>query len=183
MCRFAATEFYFTFTASFFLRNNLAMNDTVFLHVETNLNDDSGFPTAISWSLPDTRIKSVLIIPDDDWLDTYYESRNATKTNLDNHYHQGASCIDIARELHRDLDGNTIYVINESEQSRRLEMLFDSAQIDIPFEILPATDLFHQTTDEVQDTVEHTMAERGLEKTDDHIVLALLLMAREHQLL
>ncbi|PID43454.1 MAG: hypothetical protein CSB48_05140 [Proteobacteria bacterium] len=159
------------------------MNNTVFLHIETNLNDDSGFPTAISWSLPDTRIKSVLIIPDDDWLDAWYDSQNAT-TGLDNNYHQGASCTDIARELQHDLDGRYVYVTDETEQSRLAEMLFDSAGTDAPFEILPASELFQRSDHQVNELCEQVMAEQGLEKTDgNNVILALLLTAREYQLL
>ena len=42
-------------------------NFPLFIDIETSSADDTAFPTSISWSLPDGQLKSVLIIPDDEW--------------------------------------------------------------------------------------------------------------------
>ncbi len=160
------------------------MNHTLFLHIETNVFDDSGFPTAIAWSLPDTRIKSVLIIPEDDWLEHYDAQEGNRNLDLDNLYNQGASPIDIVRELEIDLDGQYVYLLNDHQQISLLEQLFDAAQADLPFEPAPAAEFFDTTENTLEERLEQISLSHSLNKQDAHdTVMALLLLGREQELL
>lgn len=156
------------------------MNHTLFLHVETNVFDESGFPVSIAWSMPDTRIKSVLIIPEDEWLDDLDDQASPRNLDLENLYNQGASAIDIVREIERDLDGHYVYLTDSANQEALLEKLFDAAGADLPFEPQPAGDLFHLSEGELLRELDRIQLENHLDRQSSHdSVMALLFLARE----
>ena len=79
-------------------------NFPLFIDIEASTPDSNGFPTSISWSLADGQLKTVLIIPDDDW-----EPWDNTDPDVDlqHLFDQGVSGPDAIRELNEDLDGQT----------------------------------------------------------------------------
>ena len=114
-------------------------NFPLFIDIETSSADDTAFPTSISWSLPDGQLKSVLIIPDDEW-----EPWDNTDADIDlqHLFDQGVSGPDVIWELNEDLDGQTVYVDGLDNDESYIELLFDTYQSSIGFEIATLKDLF-----------------------------------------
>lgn len=114
-------------------------NFPLFLDIETSSADETAFPTSISWSLPDGQLKSVLIIPDDEW--DPWDNADAD-IDLQHLFDQGVSGPDIIRELNEDLDGQTVYVDGLDNDESHIELLFDTYQSSIGFELATLKDLF-----------------------------------------
>lgn len=114
-------------------------NFPLFIDIETSSADENAFPTSISWSLHDGQLKSVLIIPDDEW--DPWENADAD-IDLQHLFDQGVSGPDVIRELNEDLDGQTVYVDGLDEDENLIELLFDTYQSSIGFEIATLKDLF-----------------------------------------
>lgn len=111
----------------------------IFIDIEASTADENGFPVAISWSLPDGQLKSVIIIPDDEW-DPWDNAD--PELDLQHLFDQGVSGPDVIRELNEDLDGQTIFVDGLDEDEALLEKLFDTYQQSMGFEIATLNHLF-----------------------------------------
>ncbi|MFV1873843.1 MAG: hypothetical protein ACMZ64_11035 [Oleiphilus sp.] len=110
----------------------------IFLDIDVSTPDENGFPTAIAWSLPDGQLKSVFIIPDDEWDPWDNADPDVDLQHLFDH---GVSGPDVIRELNEDLDGQTVYVDGLDEDELLLEKLFDTYQQSLGFEIATAQQL------------------------------------------
>lgn len=153
----------------------------LFIDIEASSADANGFPTAISWSLPDGQLKSVLIIPDDEWEP--WENSDAG-LDLQHLIDQGMTGTDIIRELNEDLDGQTVYIDGLDEDERLLDMIFDTFEQSIGFEIASMTELFKPFDLEslllmrLEIALNHQL---DLDVIDDRI-RALIYLAHEHKL-
>ena len=153
----------------------------LFIDIEASTAEDNGFPTAISWSLPDGQLKSVLIIPDDEW--DPWENADAG-IDLQHLFDQGMTGHDIIRELNEDLDGQTVFIDGLDEDEQLLEKLFDTFQQSMGFEIAPLTELFNQHDLESLLLLRDDIAREcqlDLELIEDKI-RSLIFLANEHQL-
>ena len=110
----------------------------IFLDIDVSTPDENGFPTSIAWSLPDGQLKSVFIIPDDEWDPWDNADPDVDLQHLFDH---GVSGPDVIRELNEDLDGQTVYVDGLDEDELLLEKLFDTYQQSLGFEIATAQQL------------------------------------------
>jgi len=140
-----------------------------FLDIEISTADEGGFPTSISWSLPDGQLKSVLIAPDDDW-----EPWDNADPSVDIQHllDQGVSGPDVIRELNDDLDGQTIFVDGLDEDERVLELLFETYQQTLSFEVASMTQLFTQQNIESLLAIRNDIASElqfDLEVVDDNV--------------
>ena len=110
-----------------------------FLDIELSTPDDGAYPTQISWSLDDGKIKTAIIIPDDDWEPWY--NRNP---ELDVQYliDAGSTPSEIIRELNEDLSGKTVFYDGLDEDEQLIEMLFDASLSEPDFELAKTTELF-----------------------------------------
>ena len=153
----------------------------LFIDIEASTAEENGFPTAISWSLPDGQLKSVLIIPDDEW--DPWENADAG-IDLQHLFDQGMTGHDIIRELNEDLDGQTVFIDGLDEDEQLLEKLFDTFQQSMGFEIAPLTELFNQHDLEnlllLRDDIARE-CQLDLELIEDKI-RSLIFLANEHQL-
>ncbi len=113
----------------------------VFIDTDASTFDDNGFPIAIAWSLPDGQLKSVLVIPDDEW--DPWENADP-HIDLQHLFDQGITGADIVRELNEDLDGQTVFIDGLDEDERLLEKLFDTYQQSMGFELAPMSELFRE---------------------------------------
>ncbi len=113
----------------------------VFIDIDASTFDDNGFPIAIAWSLPDGQLKSVLVIPDDEW--DPWENADP-HIDLQHLFDQGITGADIVRELNEDLDGQTVFIDGLDEDERLLEKLFDTYQQSMGFELAPMSELFRE---------------------------------------
>tara|TARA_R110001592_G_scaffold52649_8_gene161285 strand:- start:15722 stop:16207 length:486 start_codon:yes stop_codon:yes gene_type:complete len=111
----------------------------LFIDIEASTPNENGFPISISWSLADGQLKSVLIIPDDEWEP--WENIDS-EVDLQHIFDQGVSGPDVIRELNEDLDGQTVYVDGLDEDERLLEKLFDTYQQSLGFEVATVNELF-----------------------------------------
>ena len=117
----------------------MSKNFPLFIDIEASSPDEKAFPTSITWSLPDGQLKSVQIIPDDEW--DPWDNADA-EIDLQHLFDQGVSGPDIIRELNEDLDGQTVYVDGLDEDDSLIELLFDTYQQSIGFEIATLRELF-----------------------------------------
>lgn len=114
-------------------------NFPLFIDIESSSPDENGFPISISWSLADGQLKSILIIPDDEWEP--WENSDP-EIDLQHIFDQGVSGPDVIRELNEDLDGQTVYIDGLDEDESLLEKLFDTYEQSFGFEIATVNALF-----------------------------------------
>ncbi len=108
------------------------MDLPVFIDLECSSPDEDAFPVAISWSLRDGAIKSVIIMPDDDWSPW---DNSASDIDLDHLFDQGVSGPDIIRELNDDLSGQTVFFDGLDEDALLLEKLYETYKEEPAFEV------------------------------------------------
>ncbi len=118
-----------------------SMDYPIFVDIEYSTPDEGGFPTSITWSLDNGQIKTVLIMPDDEW-----DPWDNCDSDIDIQflYDQGVSGPDVIRELNQDLDGKTIFVDGLDEDETLLELLFETYDQELSFEVAVITQLFMQ---------------------------------------
>lgn len=153
-----------------------------FLDIEYCQTDDALFPTAIAWSLEDGQMKSVVIAPDEAWVPD-----GADLGDIDLFYleEQGVPILELVRELHEDLPGQTVYVDGIDPDEILADLIFEAVKQEAPFEIAPIADLITDLdSDTLEDRRRELMFEEGLEpQLPENGVYALLLIARESGLL
>jgi hypothetical protein len=152
------------------------MQNAYFLDIEPSSYDANGFPLSLSWSLEDGSIKTVLLMPDDAWLEdeTSYEG-----VDIQHYLDQGVSGIDIIREMNEDLECKTVYFDGIDDDEGLLEKLCESFDAYIDFELMPITS-YVEDVDEFHEMRTALLHEQGLDnqRCRDN-VLALLLLS-EH---
>jgi len=149
-----------------------------FLDIEISTPDEGGFPTSISWSLPDGQLKSVLIAPDDDW-EPWDNADPAV--DIQHLLDQGVSGPDVIRELSDDLDGQTVFIDGLDEDERVLELLYETYQQSLSFEVASITQLFTQHNIESLLAMRNDIANElqlDLEVIDDN-VRALIFLSQQ----
>ncbi|MBJ6138114.1 hypothetical protein [Marinobacter litoralis] len=153
-----------------------------FLDIEYCQTDDALFPTAIAWSLEDGQMKSVVIAPDEAWIPD-----GADLGDIDLFYleEQGVPILELVRELHEDLPGQTVYVDGIDPDETLADLIFEAVKQEAPFEIAPIADLVTDLdAGTLEDRRRELMFEEGLEpQLPENGVYALLLIARESGLL
>lgn len=159
------------------------MTIPVFIDIEASINDKQGFPTAMCWSLTNGQMKSVLIIPEDEWLeeDEGYEQH----TDVTDLYNHGEAVLDIAREINEDLDGKTVYMPGSDFEGNLINKLFSAYDIEPSFEINPLSEFLEVNQEDVPDRLQLTRQDYGIESPhpSEANVLAMLYIAREYGLL
>ena len=148
-----------------------------FLALELSSAEDNGFPIAISWSLPDGQLKSVLITPDDEW-DPWENS--ASHGDIQHLYDHGMTGPDVIHEMNEDLDGQTVFVEGLDEDEKFLDLLFETYSNSLGFEIAPITQLYPQMDFESILTLREQISNENqfnLEHLDDRIKALLFLHA------
>jgi len=111
---------------------NIAMTHPLFIDINASQADDNAFPTSIAWSLPDGTIKSVIISPDSDW-DPWDNA--SPEVDIQHLMDQGVSGPDVIREMNEDLDGQTVFVDGLDEDELLLELLFETYDNTLGFEL------------------------------------------------
>lgn len=114
------------------------MSIPLFLDIEFCRTASHFFPTGIAWSLPDGRIKTTLVVPDDDWLPELAEDPDVDLQLL---YEHGAPAIEVVREMNEDLADQTIYCDDLIPKEQLLDLLFSTVHSQPAFELLPLSDL------------------------------------------
>ncbi len=162
-------------------RNN-ANHPPQFLDIEGSSYDEDSFPVSISWSQTDGQIKTVLIMPDDEWAP---HDSALPDESLQHLYDQGVSGIDVIREMNSDLDGATIYIDGIDYDNDLLDKLYDTFDEDPTFEIATLSELYNDdSVEEILDARNQIIQDNNLDNRQaEHNVLAMLILARERELL
>lgn len=113
------------------------MSYPLFLDLEGSSYDEESYPIAASWSLPDGQIKSVLIVPEDDWVDWDPGNLAARGITRDHLFEQGYSALEVIREMVLDLADAQVYCDGLDYDQELLERLFDAYGEEPNFELLP----------------------------------------------
>ncbi len=135
----------------------------IFIDFECSSPDEDGFPIAVCWSTPDGQVKSTLITPEDDWLDSSSHQFDDAGIDIDDLMLHGVSALEVIRELQADIDTDIVYVDGAGEDEHWLDMLFDSYQMNTSFALEPAASLYDVGYDHWQDLRNEWMAERGMD--------------------
>jgi len=154
------------------------MSRPLFLDIEASSYDDDAFPVSLAWSLPDGRIKTVLVMPDESWN---LDEVERLPFDIQHYYDQGFSTSDIAHEINIDLDGSTVYVDGIDPDELWLEKIFEACGIEPTFELARMDDLFigHEYASQLE--IKNAIAQQhGLDTTlPEHSVLSLLYLSQQ----
>ncbi len=127
-------------------------------------------------------MKSVVIAPDEAWI-----PEGADLGDIDLFYleEQGVPVLELVRELHEDLPGQTVYVDGMDPDEILADLIFEAVKQEAPFEIAPIAELVTDLdAGTLEDRRRELMFEEGLEpQLPENGVYALLLIARESGLL
>lgn len=114
----------------------------IFIDFECSSPDEDGFPIAVCWSTSDGQVKSTLITPEDEWLDSQSHQFDDARISIDDLMLHGVSALEVIRELQGDIDTDVIYVDGNGEDEHWLDLLFDSYQMTPQVAVEPAPSLY-----------------------------------------
>ncbi len=114
------------------------MTNPRFLDVEFCQTATHFFPTGIAWSLADGRIKTTLIVPDDDWLPELAEDPDVDLQLL---YEHGAPAIEVVREMNADLSDQQVYCDEPELKESLVDVMFTTVREQPAFELLDVSEL------------------------------------------
>ena len=154
------------------------MPEPRFLDIEYCQTEDTLFPVAISWSVENGQMKTVVIAPDDAWIPEDGDLGDFDLLYLEE---QGAPLIEIVHELHQDLPDMTVYVDGMDPDEVLVDLIFTAVDSEAPFEIVSIDSLVTTLSrEELDDRRRQLLADEGLEpQLPENGVYALLLIARE----
>lgn len=154
------------------------MPEPRFLDIEYCQSEGVLFPVAMSWSVENGQMKTVVIAPDDSWI-----PEDAELGDIDLRYleEQGVPLIEIVHELHQDLPDQTVYVDGMDPDEALIDLIFDAVGQEPPFEIVGIESLVTSLTrEELDDRRRQLLTDEGLQpQLPENGVYALLLIAQE----
>ena len=153
----------------------------IFIDFECSSPDDDGFPIAVCWSTPDGQIKSTLIAPEDEWLDSLSHHFDDARLNIDELMIHGVSALEVIRELQGDIDTDSVYVDGAGEDEHWLDMLFDSYQMSADVAVEPAFSLYALDNESWLDLRNEWLSDRNMDP--HHSEANVLAMLHLHQVL
>ncbi len=118
----------------------------LFLDIEASSPDEDGYPVCMAWSNLQGEIQSVLIIPEDDWIDWDFSYRHSQGLTREHLFEQGLTALDAIKQMRTDLADSTVYVDGLDLDHEWLERLFDSFDMDVPFMVEPFVRLDERIT-------------------------------------
>lgn len=150
-----------------------------FLDIEYIESEGRLIPVAAAWSLPDGRIKAVVIMPDETWLPDDPEDLAIDLVRLQEH---GVPAIDAVQEMTMDLADLTVFTDGVDPDELLVELLFGAFNQDPNFETAPVSDLLTSASlDEVEDRRREISQDHGLDPDlPEATVMSLLLLAQDY---
>ncbi|WP_221798291.1 hypothetical protein [Oceanobacter mangrovi] len=141
-----------------------------FIAVDGSSYEEEANPIAIAWSLPDGRIKTTLVQPDDGWDDWDYALEDIHGITRDTLYQRGETSWAIVRELENDLEQSYILTDDEERSGDLIEKIYEACNREISIEV---GDYSSDITD--QDALQHATQQLFHEHlTCDERVLVML---------
>jgi len=116
----------------------------IFITTVANSSDEPAFPILFTWSTPDAQIKEVLVIPDDDWLESANIESNVLNIDESQLYEFGYEASDILSEWINELDTDEIIAFDPELASQLIETTYDCKGLEPSFEVISAHDWFQQ---------------------------------------
>jgi hypothetical protein len=159
----------------------MATTYPLFLDLEGSSYDEDSYPIAAAWSLPNGDIKSVLIVPEDDWTDWDHGTLAARGITREHLYEQGFSALDVVREMMTDFADATVYVDGVDYDQELVERLFEAYGEEPNFEVRPVGEYLQSFRfGSFMDYREQFIAQKGLSPFEAETnVLAMLTLAHE----
>ncbi|MDX1588794.1 MAG: hypothetical protein R3296_07630 [Oleiphilaceae bacterium] len=146
--------------------------------------DEAGqrlYPTAVAWSLENGQIKSVVLMPEPEWLPDDSDDWQLDEEHFKEH---GVPPVEVIREMNEDLAQVTVYTDGLGPDEELRDLLFETLNHAANFEMAPISALLPQPSEELTDRYSQLMFDEGLDpRIAESGVYALLLLAREEGLL
>lgn len=111
------------------------MNYPQFIAIDASSFEDWAHPVAIAWSLPDGRIKTTLVTPDDDWDDWDISLQDMHGITPETLHQRGETPWSVIRELEQDLENSYIFADQPDRVEELLDKLYESCSRELNFEI------------------------------------------------
>ena len=126
-----------------------------FLVLESSSYEEDAYPIAACWSIADGQLKDVMIRPEDEWRtwDASNEDRHGITRNQIELV--GETVLDVIRELSEDVDKQPVYVSEPYLYTKWLSTLYSAYGAELPFEVVPMTELFKMEEAELQEELEN----------------------------
>lgn len=122
-----------------------------FLVLESSSYEEDAYPIAACWSIADGQLKDVLIRPEDEW--TQWDASNEDKHGITRNQIEmvGETVLDVIRELSEDVDKQPVYVKEPYLYQKWLSTLYAAYGAELPFDLLPAGELFNMEEAELEE--------------------------------
>ena len=144
---------------------------------EMSSYDDDAFPVAIAWSLPDGRIKTTLIQPEEEWL----ENATSLEVDPDQLLLEGHNAKAVLQELQLDREDEPLYCEDFELTQRALEQLYQTLSSPLDLPLLPLLELLddndeHERLQVRQDCLDQLLLDP--QQADQQVRLGLELYVR-----
>lgn len=156
----------------------------IFITAVANSSDDPAFPLMFTWSTHEAQVKEVLVIPDDEWLESHSIEPNVHDLDEQQLYEFGFEASDILAEWINEFDTDVIYGLDPESVSQLVEATYDVKGLEPSFEVQGIHAWFEERdvnlndaiTEQGNHTPMHLMA-------PDELIIQLLNIAVEHGLI
>ncbi|GAA6133450.1 hypothetical protein NBRC116188_02390 [Oceaniserpentilla sp. 4NH20-0058] len=126
-----------------------------FLVLESSSYEEDAYPIAACWSIADGQLKDVLIRPEDEW--DKWDASNEDKHGITRKQIElvGETVLDVIRELSEDVDKQPVYVKEPYLYQKWLSTLYQAYGAEVPFDVIPAYELFNMSEMELEEELEN----------------------------
>ena len=125
-----------------------------FLVLESSSYEEDAYPIAASWSIADGQLKAIMIRPEEEWQEwdaSNEDSHGITRNQIET---VGESVLDIIRELSDDVDKQPVFVTEPYLYEKWLTTMYRAYGAELPFDLVPASDLFNMSNEELEEELE-----------------------------
>ena len=126
-----------------------------FLVLEASSYEDDAYPVAACWSISDGQLKDVLIRPEQEWIKSDASNEDSQVIPRQQLELTGESALDVVRELSEDVDKQQVYVSEPFLYRQWLSTLYGSFAAEVPFDMVPLSDLFFMSEPELEEELEN----------------------------
>ncbi|MBR7888582.1 hypothetical protein J9B83_06460 [Marinomonas sp. A79] len=156
----------------------------IFITAVANSSDEPAFPLLFTWSTHEAQVKEVLVIPDDEWLESHSIEPNIQNLDEQQLYEFGFEASDILAEWINEFDTDVIYGLDAELISEMVEATYDIKGLEPSFEVQSIHSWFEERDVNLNDAI----AEQGNNTplhlmAPDELIVQLLNIAVEHGLI
>ncbi|TBR42167.1 hypothetical protein CBF23_007740 [Marinomonas agarivorans] len=156
----------------------------IFLTCVANSIDEPDFPLLLTWSTPEAQIKEVLVIPDDNWLESAQIESNHLAIDEGQLYEFGYEASDILAEWNNELDTDQVLALDVESVSKMVERIYDVKGLYPNFEIVSVWQWFAEQDIDLAHEIGLRHNEYAIDTLPpDELIAALLTIAYDHGLI